>query len=284
MASACRGGRPPRASFLNIHKESWLLGMGYSQRDQQWLIGTKDISIDKLDQAYLLQETAKIRALYLRQTEAQQKETEKLIEGAVSGAIPTEQLKQLWRIPTRFDGKHVAIVDEVRSTGATLRIATQLIDRAIPEAKLEPVFWSTPYVQIYDFYDQELGRDGKRVADSEKPVWYDGQTAMGRGGISNKNPEYSQNSKSWAQRVGATILSVSMRSAEGVTDIKGNQLREDFLLLAERLKNGEAVYRPSRYRTAKEQIARYAKHYGGDGLRAAQKVTGYISQFDQPRK
>lgn len=142
----------PVASFLNIDKENWLYAMGYSRQDFRGrYINPADISLDKMDPDFLVNQVARIRSLYL--DDDHMKQAEELIEGVEAGEREIDDLRAIWDMPTKLDGKHVAIVDEVKSTKATLKIADMLLQRALPDTDFEPLFFSTPQTLIYDFYD-----------------------------------------------------------------------------------------------------------------------------------
>ncbi len=234
----------PEASFLNIDKIDYLLDMGYSMRDiKERHIPTDEVDINKIPTRDRVLRTAEIRALYLTDR-TRLAEVEQDIEAVRRGTASHESLLPLWQMETRLDGKHVAVVDEVRSSGATVAVAEQLLEQAFPEARFEPMFWSMPPTFTY-----EVMRDGESVtklADTEKPLWYDGDTSAGRGGIGGKDIERSGRSTHVAQRIGRHVLGVPYHvENEGRYDTPGYRLRKDFKLLARKWRDGQ-VKPPSR--------------------------------------
>jgi hypothetical protein len=249
----------PVASFLNIDKENWIYAMGFTPSEfRNSHLPTHSIDIDKIDPDYLLMQTARIRSLYLQDIDMEGAET--LLDAVTNGNQPTEALSSLWDFPTKVDGKHIAIVDEVKSSGATLKIADQLLQRALPEAKLEPLYFQTTPVLKYDFYDESRDEMVSKIADAEKPLWYMEGRAEGRGGIYDPLPEYSQNSHNRQQRIGKFVLSTPYRLAYNDPDSLGRAFRNDFKKLAQRFREGKVVdYLPATDDTDayKTKIERY---------------------------
>lgn len=171
-------------------------------------------------------------------------------------------LDELWDLPTKLDHKHVAIIDEVKSSGATLTLADQLLRRALPDTNFEPLFFSTPQTITYDFYDEREEEMYQRIGDSEKPAWYDKYTSKGRGGIEDANPEYSQMSAYRGQRLGKYVLSTPYAIRHQTPDSLGRLFRNDFRLLAQRFREGKIQnYAPSTENIS-DYKARVEKYYG----------------------
>ncbi len=228
----------PDASFLNIDKIDYMLEMGYSMREvRERHIPVGEAKIEMIPLRDRMLRTAEIRSLYLSDR-TQLTDAETLIEAVRDGKLPLDALDQLWEQETMLDGKHVAIVDEVRSSGATLSIAEQLLQESFPQAKFEPLFWSTPATYAYT-----VERDGEQIeklADTEKPLWYDGMTSSGRGGIGGKNPEYSRRSSHIAQRIGKHVLGIPYKiENDERADTSGYALRKDIKLLAKKWRAGK---------------------------------------------
>ncbi len=228
----------PQASFLNIDKENWLYAMGYSREDFRGrYINPSELNLDKMDSDFLLNQVARIRSLYLDDEHMAQ--AEDLITSVEAGTRKTDELIALWDMPTVMDGKHVAIVDEVKSSKATLTIADMLLQRALPDTDFEPVFFSTPSTYIYDFYDQGQDEMYKKITDTEKPIWYDASRSDGRGGIEDVDTEWSGESPNRQQRLGKYVLSTPFMAMNGRHDTRGSQLRRDMKHLAERFRDGK---------------------------------------------
>lgn len=236
--------KPPHASFLNIDKINYLLEMGFTKRDiQERSIGLEEISLDKMDEKFVQLRTAEIRALYIKNRKLLP-EIEQLIQDVQSDARSPDELDVLWQYPTFLDDKHVAIVDEVKSSGATLSIADQLLQRSFPDARFEPLFWSTPPTLTYDI-ELPDGRVVKGIADTEKPLWYNSKTSDGRGGIGNVNFEKAARSRYALSRIGKHIIGVPYAAENnGRVDRYGNHLRQDFKTMRLRLDSGEIAMPP----------------------------------------
>lgn len=251
----------PVASFLNIDKEKWLYALGYTPSDfkNRYLPASK-LTIDAIDPVYLKVQTARIRSLYLNDTDMQH--AERQIEAVDAGEQSPDTLDTLWEMPTKLDDKHVAIVDEVKSSGATLTLADQLLQRALPSTRFEPVFFSTPRTITYSFYDQAEDEMYTKIGDSEKPAWYHSGRSEGRGGIEDTNPEYSQTSPHIMQRLGKYVLSTPYSTEHETPDTLGRSFRNDFKMLARRFREGKI----QNYIPATDDVAQYKqrieKYYG----------------------
>lgn len=238
--------KEPAALFLNIDKRPWLKEMGFvdDETTNQEAIDPELVSLDKIDPALLHNELTRIRALY------------------VDGHIDEDNLDAVWDRPTRLDGKKVAIIDEVRSSGNTLRIAMELLHRAIPEATFEGMWWSTPTIVTWDGGEQNNFE--RQKAATIVPVWYDKSRESGRG-IGDIDEYSSMKSPSRAQRIGLSILSAPERDADG--NFASNRtlsavIRRDLGRLATRFKNGELVrYVPSEELPDDEFDARVEQYY-----------------------
>ena len=226
----------PASLFLNIDKRPWLHAMGFVDGNGTNLedIDPKDLSLDKMDPQLLHEELTRIRALYLRPADFNR--------------LDENNLDTAWDLPTQLDGKTIAIVDEVKSSGNTLRIALDILRRAVPEAKFEGMWWSTPHVLTWDGGEDVNFR--RQKAANFVPVWYDAKRQSGRG-VSDIAPRHSAKSPSKAQRIGKSILSapeldnagnyISHRSLSAA-------VRRDIGRLATRFKNQELVdYMPGSF-------------------------------------
>lgn len=153
--------------------------------------------------------------------------------------IDENNLDDVWSYPTVFDGQRVAIVDETRSSSATLRIADMLLQEAFPDAHIEPVVWSVPPLFRWSLTKDD-GSVESHFAAYHVPVWYDSKSSEGRGGIDDNNPELLAKSNKKTERIGRHVLSV-MRTE---MDSKSRELLDDFALLAKRFSDGDIPYRP----------------------------------------
>lgn len=129
----------------------------------------KNIDIDRIDPRLLNKFVASIRSQYLSPEDLKEVNEDNFEE-------------DVWNYPTVLDGKHVAILDEVKSSGATLTIAEQLINRALQgKANLEPIYWSVPTLKTWKSESGLLVPD--EFAAHYVPPWYDSDTSDGRYGI-----------------------------------------------------------------------------------------------------
>lgn len=215
----------PPASFLNIDKEDYLLAMGFDARKLQ-NIDPNLIDLDKLDPGYRQQILAEIRAMYLSADDL--------------AKVDENNIQEVWNYPTILDGQHVAIVDEVKSSGNSLRIADQLISQAIPEAKTEPMYWSVPGLNRWTVTDED-GQTHSEFATSRVPVWYKSDSIDGRLGIADRNPQKAEKSRSKRVRLGKHVLSTML---QGGMDSTSKMIAHDISLLASRLEDGQVKYVP----------------------------------------
>lgn len=231
-------GDEPQAYFLNIDKRPWLAEMGFEDGKDD--INLEDIpahlvSIDKMDPDYLRHALTRIRALYVDSSamlSIEEQEDQDIDEA-------DKDIEKVWSMPTRLDGQTIAIVDEVKSSGNTLRIALQLMRAAIPEANFEGVWWSDPGQVAWDTGTKNMQKAAKYV-----PAWYSAETLDGRG-VGDINEHRSSLSPSKAQRIGRQILSAPLFDTETGTTVGAGRLtkaiNEDIHTLVHRYKSGELV-------------------------------------------
>ena len=168
--SATSSDHFPSPSFLNIDKEFFAASMGNIKNIQKPDI--KNIDIDRIDPRLLNKFVASIRSQYLSPEDLKEVNEDNFEE-------------DVWNYPTVLDGKHVAILDEVKSSGATLIIAEQLINRALQgKANLEPIYWSVPTLKTWKSESGLLVPD--EFAAHYVPPWYDSDTSDGRYGIDER--------------------------------------------------------------------------------------------------
>lgn len=231
-------GQEPQAYFLNIDKRPWLAEMGFI--DGKNGINLEDIpadlvSIEQIDPDYLRHALTRIRALYIDTSQMMSIEEQEDQDTDEKN----KDIEKVWSLPTRLDGQTIAIVDEVKSSGNTLRIALQLMRAAIPEAKFEGVWWSDPGQVAWDIGSENMQKAAKFV-----PAWYSAETLDGRG-VGDINERRSSLSPSKAQRIGRQILSAPLYDTETGTTIGAGkitkQVNEDIQTLIRRYKDGELV-------------------------------------------
>lgn len=120
-----------------------------------------------------------------------------------------------------FDGKKILIVDEVKVSGDTLKIAEDMFQRTFPSAEISGEWWMIPSTPL----------DNGSV---DVPVWYRKDTTAGRG-IGNKDAKKSLASPSRRQRVGPTFLSTRSET----DDFQAKLLRAEIKQLRKDVDSGK---------------------------------------------
>lgn len=230
------GEEKPQYEFLNIDRVSWFMDQGYDREEAETVLGPADFDINKVRD----EDIARIRAYF------------------TIGELTEENWQEeVNNLPTRLDGQNLLIVDEVRSQGGTLSIATQLLRRAIPEAVVSGAyFWETTYTQM---------ADGKNKADSV-PVWYDKTNTKGRGigdisttyysVLYEKEPtQQNLRSKLASFALSAPHHTIDERTGEIIyeDDKRYNQLKQDIAYATYGLADGRIMHSPAGARSEDEQ-------------------------------
>ncbi|OYX42839.1 hypothetical protein B7Y94_02745, partial [Candidatus Saccharibacteria bacterium 32-49-12] len=217
----------PAASYRNIDKGSWRQLMLKDTQNAD----KPDVEAISVDNVYARGEMElaafKDRVAGLRATYLSREDVAKVDESNIR--------EDVWRYPTILDGRRVAIIDEVKSSGATLKIADILLRLAIPEAKFEPLYWSVPTLVRWDIYDDEGNPTSSEFAASQVPVWYDSESGMGRG-IRDLDVVESMRDSVKKRRLGAYVLG---RPYSGIAEMDSLSLEimEDLNQLAARFKS-----------------------------------------------
>lgn len=242
----------PHASYRNIDKHNWTQLMPLDTQN----IDAPDVAAISLDnvnhlgdeaKASLLEQIARLRATYLRRADLEKLDEANLVE-------------DVWKYPTILDGQRVAIVDEVKSSGATLKVADILLGAAIPEAKFEPMYWSVPATLRWNLYDIEGNITSREFMANTVPVWYDQISSYGRG-IRDLDAVEASMSSSKKQRIGAYVMSRPYIGDEKM-DKRSVDIREDLETLAARFLAGEVDYAPSPDRGMDDSKSRVERYYG----------------------
>lgn len=188
----------PDESFLNIDREQWRDTVGGKEIDS----GIIDVS--KIDQTVI----DSLRYIFVSGTKADK-----------DGNNIT--LDSVWEMPTVLDGKKVLVVDEVKFTGDSARIAQKLLRRAIPEADIqEPYHW------------MDSKSAGKDLPDI--PMWYSDKTEKGRW-VNDRSRTESIHSSSRVQREGYMFLSTRQQEV----DSRSQKLRAECKALARDYEQGK---------------------------------------------
>lgn len=150
----------PHHSYINIDRAPWFRYVGIEVTDDgrqtsggelatYWDFSSNLVNLEDIH-------IAEIRALYIK------------------GGIEKEDAEWILNQPTILDGKRVLIIDEVSRTGATLKIAEKLFQKAFPDAE--------EIVGTYFWHPHESGlKLGNEDVLTSLPVWYDPNTYYGRG-------------------------------------------------------------------------------------------------------
>jgi hypothetical protein len=237
------GAKKPDSSFVNIDKEIWLQYMNVpASRFQN--PKEEDYNFDNIDPSLLNDRINQLRAIYVQQDRL--------------GDIDENNLDSCKNLPTTLDGKNVLIVDEVESSGYTLKIALELYKRAFPEAKFGTAYWVSPRKLSWSVTEKD-GTETKEFASTWVPFWYDANTAFGRG-IGDIDPVYSSHSTDIRTRIGRFLLSAPINQpTEGgfeiIEDKRSQQTYDDLELLVERFKQRKVLYKPNPDRKDYEQRA-----------------------------
>lgn len=226
---AQEGAEKPDRFYLNIDREDWLRQMNVPEESLQ------DAPAHLLDYSKITTEDIEgIRALF--------------VEGAAF--IKEGEMGSVWDRPTIFDGKHVMIVDEVKSSGRTLDIALQILARAFPDSVFSAEYWSTPPRHDLNPNNPKTGE----WAVDWVPVWYSGSSADGRA-VGNKSyryyDEYSERTGKIAAKMGRHVLSAPRIDETGArlsVDAVTTRLQQDIRQLAADVKNANILFIPSPYR------------------------------------
>ncbi len=194
--------KEPELKFLNIDREQWEAVVG---RTEDGMIDVGTIPHERID------ELRKVMA-----------PVGKLVEEE----DPAPEASML-------SGKKVMVIDEVRVSGDTLRIADRILNRAFPDAsEIVPVSWMDGQVKVDP-------RSGQR-SNTELPIWYNERRVTGRG-VGDRDTTKAANSASERSRIGRYWLSTRFKEP----DTEGIQLRRETKQMAADLEAHRILYRPS---------------------------------------
>lgn len=177
--------------------------------------------------------------------------------GINADRIPRENIKDLRRVMARIPAKspldeetlltnkNVMVIDEVRSSGDTLRMAEGILHRAFPDAaEVDGIYWMLKPAER----DERSGA----LVSGEVPVWYSDRTNEGRL-IANRDASKSRAAGTRVQTAGALWLSTLFR---GEPDEKGRQLKREIKQLADDLRQHRLPYMPSPEHSIPDQAER----------------------------
>ena len=191
----------PEIRFVNIDREQWISSIDPNN------VGITNV--DGLDNSII----RSLRSVFLEKPQN--------FNGKIDETIDNE--------PAQFDNSTVLIVDEVRSSGRTLKYATGLFKRAFPTASIVGKHWMSGIVM----------RNGA-VGNADLPVWYSDKSVKGRG-VGNRNADLSLVSNNSAQRRGARFLSTALNEPDPMS----RQLRVEIRQLAKDVKLHRTLFEPA---------------------------------------
>ncbi len=196
--------------FLNIDREHW--------RDQT---GGKEFGSGQVTVKDVEQETIEsLRAIFLNNVPEDVAGTEDL-----KRKLSESSEEDISDQPSLLDGKKVLIVDEVKFTGDTLKIAQKFLETAFPDAEFATHHWMTS--------PKAVDPNAKPTGLPDVPVWYRQDSEKGRG-VANRDVYKSRKSASARQRVGEVFLSTSFNEP----DSAAIKLRSEFKRLAQEYRHG----------------------------------------------
>jgi len=190
--------KKPETKFLNIDREQWQGVVGRSENE------TGGINVNAIPESNIDE---------LRQVFA-----------TVPGKSRPEDSSML-------SNKNVLVVDEVRSSGDTLKMSEGIIKRAFPDAaRVDGEYWML----------KPAHRDASSgmMISGEVPIWYSDETNKGRL-VANRDTTKSNASNSSRQRIGGQWLSTRFRNGP---DEAGRQLKREVKRLALDLKQHDIPY------------------------------------------
>ena len=238
----------PKDLFLNIDRLPWLRRSGLKDNEID-ADSTYQFQINKIgsDNNSVKKQLGNIRGLFVQ--------TKRKDENGTEIRLTPENFEdEVWNMPLIGSDDsadkpfHLLVVDEVKSSGATLNIAQQLLSAALPEITVTTAHWGT-------------GKSAKTTKSSKGwvPVWYDADTEAGRG-VGDVNETWYENSDlNWRHKLGAAVLSTTYRdrkTGERKKDAKTDMLRSDIKKLSKALLAKEVLYRPASQRGKQGMIER----------------------------
>jgi len=255
----------PDYEFLNIDRVNWFVNMGHSRIDAETRLGPNDFDIEKVPDETI----ARLRALF------------------VVGELSEDNWQEeVWKLPTRLDGKNVLIVDEVKNKGGTLAIATQVLKRAIPELTVSgDYFWSAGLYSI-----NKMSADPADMQMESAPVWYDAKDSMGRGiGEVSKvywSHEYETHptQDNLKKKLGWQAISAphfNPRNFHLKNDPLATKLQQDIAYLSYAVGDGRVLRRPDQDRGTDESIKIINDQ--GISVREYAQYRTHISEKNKPR-
>lgn len=147
----------PAFKFLNIDREKWV--NEFDPKSGRGVVNVNDIHPSIV---------RGLRSIFLTPEGKEQ-----VIENGLTEAVDT--------MPTILDDESVLIVDETYSTGNTAKVASGMLQRAVPSARVSTAHWMQTSFPL---------KNGN--IKNGTPVWYDDSTILGRG-VGNRYADSTRN-------------------------------------------------------------------------------------------
>lgn len=216
--------QPPEVKFLNVDRKKWLYRMEENEGKLLSEMSAANFDINQIPEEDILG----IRAIFTN--------------GKLSEDNWQEEVVTL---PNQLDHKKILIVDEVKSSGATLSIAQKLLKRAFPNSVVSgSYFWKTLRRAVGNSGDTQMGIS---------PVWYDSKRPDGRGigdlNYSRYEQAYSMGKINLKQYLGRVVLSSPIRTPDELS----LKIRAEIVQMAQDLREGRVLHIPSYDRLVTEE-------------------------------
>lgn len=148
----------------------------------------------------------------------------------------------------------VLVVDEVRVSGDTSKIAAGILGRAFPNSTFVATQWMSPKL---------VTRNGNRY-NNQLPVWYRADSHLGRG-VGDRDPSWAEAQSAWRTRAGAYFTSRPLEAPDPLSE----RLRLELRALAGSLLRGDTPLFPDFDRT---DIAQRCQLFNGIELIELRKL------------
>ncbi|WP_162625648.1 hypothetical protein [Mycolicibacterium llatzerense] len=221
----------PRYEFLRIDRRDWLGHMGYDDARAR-NAAPKDVRIGDIPEDPI----QRIRALF-----------------CVEPIDPDNWREQAAKAATTLDDLNVLVVDETMVSGATLQVATGLLARVAPTARVSGTyFWR----------DTTSRTVSGAIQPGTVPIWYPGETTTGEEitvygrGIGNSSAAYwdqlPDDEQVIRNRIAAFVVSAphhNPETFEHLPDELADQLKADIAQLVDDYQAGKVLRRPTIHRS-----------------------------------
>ncbi|MDP9212253.1 MAG: hypothetical protein M3N59_03180 [bacterium] len=255
--------RMPETRFFNIDRIDWLRRVGVPEHE------IEGVGPEGFEMRRIAENPSAVRELLarFRLPFVEERRTETGADGEKRTIELNESnwLDEVWKMPLkavrRLDGsmgppRHITVIDEMKSSGATLHIARELFATALPEVAVSGTHWSVPK-------KKSIGTDRKsgvmQTTEETAPPWYRRDLEAGRGVGDLDRKWYADSDSNWkVKRVGEIALSTPLTDVEGerIRDKRAQVLRDDIDQLVQDLANRRVLYVPSMHRRPEESLRR----------------------------